>query len=121
MRQLENLDVWKDSRALVVSIYKLMETVRDYGFRDQIQRAAVSIMNNIAEGFESGSDTMFCRYLKISKGSCSEVKSMLYLCDDLKFCTSQKREELQSMVTSIVNRLCKLIAYLENKEKSKNS
>ncbi len=81
-RNLENLKVWQDTRIFVNEIYDMMQACRDYGFKDQIQRASVSIMNNIAEGFESGSDKMFVRYLSISKGSCSEVKSMLYLCED---------------------------------------
>ena len=55
-RKLENLKVWNDARVFVVAIYQLLNDNRDYGFKDQIQRAAVSIMNNIAEGFEYGSD-----------------------------------------------------------------
>ena len=81
-RNLENLRVWTDTRIFVNEIYNMMQSCHDYGFRDQLQRASVSIMNNIAEGFESSSDKMFVRYLSISKGSCSEVKSMLYLCED---------------------------------------
>ena len=68
-----------------------MSSCRDYGFKDQIQRAAVSIMNNIAEGFESGSDAKFLNFLNISRGSCTEVRSMLYLCEDLSFCTKEER------------------------------
>lgn len=117
MRRLENLDVWKDSRILIGDIYRMMEPIRDFGFRDQIQRAAVSIMNNIAEGFESGSDSLFIRYLKIAKGSCSEVNSMLYLCEDLKYSTAEQRVGLQSKVISITNRISKLIEYLDNKQK----
>ncbi|MDO5446308.1 MAG: four helix bundle protein [Prevotellaceae bacterium] len=116
MKRLENLDVWSDSRVLVGDIYRLMEPIRDFGFRDQIQRASVSIMNNIAEGFESGSDTMFVRYLKIAKGCCSEVNSMLYLCKDLKCAVIEQRIDLQSKVISIANRISKLIEYLENKQ-----
>ena len=63
-------------------IYKMISNCKDYGFKDQIQRASVSIMNNIAEGSEAGSDALFIRYLKIAKASCGEVRSMLYLCED---------------------------------------
>ena len=66
MRNFEELRVWQDARILVNDIYKMMSDCKDYGFKDQIQRAAVSIMNNIAEGSESGSDPLFIRYLKIS-------------------------------------------------------
>ena len=111
-RNLENLKVWQDTRIFVNEIYDMMQACRDYGFKDQIQRASVSIMNNIAEGFESGSDKMFVRYLSISKGSCSEVKSMLYLCEDRKYCTLEKREELHSKLLSITSQIYKLIEYL---------
>ena len=111
-RNLENLKVWQDTRIFVNEIYDMMQACRDYGFKDQIQRASVSIMNNIAEGFESGSDKMFVRYLSISKGSCSEVKSMLYLCEDRKYCTLEKRKELHSKLLSITSQIYKIIEYL---------
>ena len=111
-RNLENLKVWQDTRIFVNEIYDMMQACRDYGFKDQIQRASVSIMNNIAEGFESGSDKMFVRYLSISKASCSEVKSMLYLCEDRKYCTLEKRKELHSKLLSITSQIYKLIEYL---------
>lgn len=71
-RTLENLYIWKESRMVVNSIYRMLAQSNDWGFKDQIQRAAVSIMNNIAEGFDSGSDAKFINYLNIAKGSCSE-------------------------------------------------
>ena len=117
VRQLKNLKIWQQSRALVVEIYKVLQDSRDYGFRDQIQRAAVSIMNNIAEGFESGSDATFIRYLNISKGSCSEVKSMLYLCSDLNYCSEETRIKLQSDITIIISGIYNLIKYLETNKK----
>ncbi len=58
---------------------------RDFGFRDQIQRAAVSVMNNIAEGFERKSKKEFAHMLQIAKGSCGEVRSMFYLAEDLSY------------------------------------
>ena len=85
MKSFEELRIWQDARVFVNSIYDLTENIKDYGFKDQIQRAAVSVMNNIAEGFDYGSDTMFIKYLDISKASCGEVKSMLYLAEDRKF------------------------------------
>ena len=54
----------------------------------------MSIMNNIAEGFESGSDSKFINFLNIAKGSCSEVRFMLYLCEDFKYCSMEERTEL---------------------------
>ena len=111
-RSFKGLRVWQQSRAFVNSIYDIMEEVRDYGFRDQIQRAAVSIMNNIAEGSESGSDAKYVNFLQISRGSCSEVRSMLYLCLDRKFCTKEQFDSLLSQAQQISSQLFKLIEYL---------
>ncbi len=90
--------------------------MKDFGFRDQIQRAAVSVMNNIAEGFDYGSDAMFIRYLDISKASCGEVKSMLYLAEDRKFCSPEKAIELREKAKSISSGIQALIKYLKNKK-----
>ena len=85
----------------------------DYGFKDQIQRAAVSIMNNIAEGSESGSDAKFATFLNITKGSCAEARSMLYLCEDLGYCTSEQRIALQSRIKRISSGTQKLIEFIK--------
>lgn len=114
-RSFENLYIWKESRSLINSIYKIMCSCRDYGFKDQIQRAAVSIMNNIAEGCESGSDAKFCNFLNIARGSCGEVRSMLYLCEDLGFCTKEERETLQSQVRKITSGIVNLSDSLSKK------
>jgi len=92
-----------------------MDSCKDYGFRDQIQRAAVSIMNNIAEGFESGSDAKFINFLNIARGSCGEVRSMLYLCEDLGFCSKDEREQLQIQLRKITQGIVKLSDSLQKK------
>lgn len=111
-RTFESLHVWQNARVFVNAIYDLMEDNKDWGFRDQIQRAAVSIMNNIAEGFESGSDAKYINFLNISKGSCSEVRNMLYLCLDRKFCTQEQFDELRLQSIQISSQLYKLIQFL---------
>lgn len=112
-RKFESLTVWQNSRSFVNTIYDMMEDNKDWGFRDQIQRAAVSIMNNIAEGFESGSDAKYINFLNISKGSCSEVRSMLYLCLDRGFCSQEQFEHLRIQATEISSQLYRLIEYLK--------
>ncbi|MBU3968887.1 four helix bundle protein [Patescibacteria group bacterium] len=77
--KFEDIISWQKAQSLTVDIYKDFEKCRDFGFRDQIQRASVSIMNNIAEGFERRGDKEFRQFLFIAKGSCGEVRSMLYL------------------------------------------
>lgn len=114
-KKLENLRVWNDARTFVLGIYETMRNCHDYGFKDQIQRAAVSVMNNIAEGFDAGSDEQFIRYLNIAKGSSSEVKSMLYLCEDLGYCTTEKKELLLTQQASIASQLSSFIKFLKNK------
>ena len=86
----------------------MMRQCKDYGFRDQIQRASVSIMNNIAEGSEAGSDAKFLNFLNIAKGSCAEVRSMLYLCEDLGFCSEEKRIELQTSIIKVSSGISKM-------------
>ena len=108
-RSFEGLRVWQQSRTFVNDIYDIMEEVKDYGFRDQIQRAAVSIMNNIAEGAESGSDAKFVNFLQISRGSCSEVRSMLYLCVDRHVIDQETFDRLKAEAVSISNQLYRLI------------
>lgn len=111
-QQFEELPIWQNSRILVANIYALTRNIKDYGFCDQIQRAAVSIMNNITEGFESGTDAKFRTFLNVAKGSCGEVRSMLYLIKDLDYAEEQTEniafcENLSSQITG-------LIKYLEN-------
>lgn len=93
----------------------MMSTCKDWEFRDQIQRAAVSIMNNIAEGSESGSDAKFINFLNIAKGSCGEVKSMLYLCEDFNFGSPEHRVKLQSQLKTISTGIVNLINSLNSK------
>ena len=114
-RGIENLYIWQQSRKFVNSIYKMMATCKDWGFKDQIQRASVSIMNNIAEGSESGSDAKYINFLNIAKGSCSEVRSMLYLCEDFSFCTSEERITLQSQLKQISSGIVHMIDKLNKK------
>ena len=114
-RGIENLFIWQEARKFVNEIYKMMATCKDWGFKDQIQRASVSIMNNIAEGSESGSDAKFINFLNISKGSCSEVRSMLYLCEDLSFCTCEERISLQSQLKQISSGIVHMIDKLNKK------
>ncbi len=85
IRQFEELLMWKKSRELTREIYKSFRNCRDYGFKDQIQRASVSIMSNIAEGFERGTKQEFLNYLFIAKGSAGEVRAQLYVALDTDY------------------------------------
>ena len=77
--KFEDLIVWQKSIDLTVLLYRHFEKHQDYSYSNQIRRAAISISNNIAEGFDRSTSKDFNRFLYIAKGSCSEVKSMLFL------------------------------------------
>lgn len=85
IQRFEDLHCWQRSRELVREIYKSLNILKDAGFKDQIQRAAVSVMSNIAEGFERGTRQEFINYLFIAKGSCGEVRSQLYIALDANY------------------------------------
>ncbi|MGC9261376.1 MAG: four helix bundle protein [Phycisphaerae bacterium] len=77
-QSFEDLEVWKRACQLAVRLYKVLENCRDFGLKDQMQRAAVSIASNVAEGSERrGKD--FARFLGISRGSCAELRTQLYI------------------------------------------
>ena len=95
-KRFEDLDVWNVSRELANLIYSFGREgalSKDYGFRDQIQRAAVSVMNNTAEGFERGSNKDFAKFLFIARASAGEVRSMLYLALDQRYITAEQFKE----------------------------
>ena len=115
MKPIETMYIWRESRVLVNDIYNMMNKCQDYSFRDQIQRAVISIMNNIAEGYESGTDAKYANFLHIAKGSCSEVRSMLYVCLDRKYCSKEQFDILKSQAIIISSQLYKLLEYLNNK------
>jgi four helix bundle protein len=113
----EDLDIWQLARRFTKNIYLEFRNNRDYSFRDQIQRSSVSVMNNIAEGYERNMPNEFIRYLKIAKGSAGETKSMLYVSEDLEYLSVKRASELRNDVQEIMNKTGSLISYLESKKK----
>ncbi len=97
----EDLRIWQEARQLVKQIYVDFRHNRDYGFKDQIQRAGVSIMNNIAEGFERNPDADFARFLDIAKGSAGEVRSMYYSAEDLTYVDAETTKDRRAFAKSI--------------------
>lgn len=94
IEKFEDLLVWQKSKEFVVRISLVFKDCKDYSFKDQIWRASISIMNNIAEGFERRGDKEFKNFLNISKGSSGEVRSMLSLAYDLKYIDSTQKISL---------------------------
>ena len=98
VKAFEDLDCWKESGKLAISVFETFEHIKNYGFKDQICRAVVSISNNVAEGFERGSDKDFRKFLYIAKGSCGEVRSMLYLALKLNYINKDDFNLLLSLI-----------------------
>ncbi len=94
IERFEDIISWQKSKVLAFEIYSEFKGCKDFGFKNQIQRASVSMMNNIAEGFERKSNKEFRQFLYIAKGSCGEVRSMLSLALDLKYITNNRYAEL---------------------------
>ncbi len=116
IERFEDVDAWKLARALTAKIYSFAKTgdfSRDYGFRDQICRAAVSIVSNIAEGFERSSRKSFLQFLAIAKGSAGEVRAQLYIAFDLGYISREQFDDAVNDVSRISKMLSRFIEYLE--------
>ena len=112
IRRFEDINEWGKSKDLTVNIYNTFKESKDFGFKSQIERASVSIMNNIAEGFERMSNKEFIRFLYIAKGSCGELRSMLHLAKDLGKIDNDKFNELYDESIEISKMLAGLIKTL---------
>ena len=101
IEKFEDIIAWQKSKELTIDIYRQFKNCKDFSFRDQIQRATVSIMNNIAEGFERRGDKEFKHFLFIAKGSCGEVRSMLYLALELKYLSKEDFKKFHNLSIEI--------------------
>ena len=104
VRRFEDLIAWQKARQLVKEIYQLTAERafnRDFGLRDQLRRASVSIMSNIAEGFDRGGRAEFHQFLVIAKASCAEVRSQLYVAKDAGYITKDTFPKLMDNVNEV--------------------
>ena len=115
----EDLDVWKKSCRLTVDIYRRLKEIKDWGFRDQACRAAVSIPSNIAEGFERGSTNEFIRFLFIAKASAGELRTQLYLATELGYLQKEVGSKLREECKHISAMIQNLITSLKRKKDKK--
>ena len=113
IEQFEDILAWQKAKNMTIMVYTILKDSRDFGFRDQICRASVSVMNNIAEGFERKSDNEFKHFLFIAKGSCGEVRSMTYLAMELKYIGTEESTTLISLAREISKMLSGLIKSLK--------
>ena len=116
-KRFEELVIWQKSRDFAKMIYSLTRTLafaKDYGLKDQIQRAAVSVSSNIAEGFERNGNVEFTNFLFIAKGSCGEVRSQLYIAYDLNYITQVQFEEAVSQSVELSKLIYSFIKSLKS-------
>jgi four helix bundle protein len=116
IRKFEELDAWKESRKLTTLVYALTSKQsfkKDFGLKEQIQRAAVSCMSNVAEGFDSDSDQQFIQFLVYAKRSASETQSILYVVLDMCYVDQEEFSSAYTLATN-VRKLCSgFIKYLK--------
>lgn len=118
VKQFEDLLCFQKARLLTKEIYQAFRETKDRGFTDQIQRAAVSVMSNVAEGFESGTKPEFLNYLYIAKGSAGEVRAQLYAAYDIGYINSEKFKYLNSLVLECSRLVASFIQALKSSEVS---
>jgi len=110
----EDLEVWKLSMSLTINVYRYFSECKDFGFKQQIQRASVSIPSNIAEGFSRKTNKEFCQFLYIAKGSCAEVRTQIYLAKELLYIDNDVFTKCLSETDHISKMLYNLIKYRSN-------
>ena len=116
-KRFEDLEVWQRAKDLTNLIYKYSADgsfSRDFGLRDQMRRASVSIMSNIAEGFESQTQAMFIKYLGHAKGSAGELRAQLHIAKDQGYISEESFSEMFSLSEICSKQLARFIQYLEN-------
>ena len=115
IERFEDILAWQKARVLTKEIYasaRIGLFAKDYGLRDQVQRASVSAMANIAEVFERGGDREFVQFLSNSKGSCGEVKSHLYVALDQAYITQAGFDQLYGQASEVSRLLSGFMTYL---------
>ena len=119
IEKFEDIEAWKRAREVTKKIYQLSsrgEFSRDFGLKDQIRRSSVSVMSNIAEGFERDCNREFINFLSIAKGSCGEAKSQLYVALDQNFITVEDFEWMSDHLSQTGRMIGGFMHYLRQSE-----
>jgi len=115
-KSFEDLPVWQSARKLAVQVYRITAKGKlreDYGLRNQMQRAAVSVSSNIAEGFERGSKQESIQFLYIAKGSCGELRSQLFIANDIGSIDNADSKNLLKLAANVSKQISGFIEYLK--------
>jgi four helix bundle protein len=119
IQKFEDLKVWQKAREVNLEIYKLSNKgsfSKDFGLRDQIRRASVSVLSNIAEGFERNGNKEFNQFLSIAKASAAEVRAQLYVAKDIEYISNDEFTEVVNGLIEVSKMLSGLMSYLKTTE-----
>jgi four helix bundle protein len=123
IERFEDIDAWKEARKLVNMIYDISgegQFSQDFSLRNQIRSASVSIMSNIAEGFERNSDKEFGQFLVIARASASEVKSQLYVALDRRYIKDSEFKAIYGQATKVISLINGFIRYLKKPRRTQD-
>ena len=119
IKNFEDIASWKKGRQLTKNIYDATSTgnfSRDFGLKDQIRRAAVSVLSNIAEGFERGGDREFLQFLSVTKGSCGELRAQLYVALDQEYLSQKEFDALFERASEVSQLISGFMKYLKQSD-----
>lgn len=122
IEKFEELEVWKTSMDLCADVYRLTNTelfAKDYGLKDQIRRASVSVPSNISEGYERDSKKQFLYFLVIAKGSCGELRTQLKIARILNYLNEEEYTIINDKALSTIKQLAGFIKYLKQYQSTK--
>lgn len=109
IRRFEDLEVWQEAMRLAKEVYQHTKSSKDFGLRNQMQRAAVSVPSNISEGFERQTNKEYIQFLYIAKGSCAEVRTQLYIAKEVNELTQEVTDALVEQAVKVSKMLYRLI------------
>jgi len=121
--RFEDIEAWKTAREMTRMVYALTEQgqfAKDFGLKNQIQRASVSVMSNIAEGFESRTQAQFLEYLGRSKASAGEVRCQLYIALDLDYLIQEQFQQVFDLADKSSRQIARFMGYLETHPMARN-
>jgi four helix bundle protein len=119
IEKFEDIEAWKKARSLTNTVYKITsrgEFARDYGLREQMRRASVSVLSNIAEGFEREGNNEFCQFLSLAKGSCGEVRAQLYVALDQHYITDEQFAAISQQAAEVSRLISGFMKYLRQSQ-----
>ena len=120
IERFEDIQAWQKARELVTRIYSMTnkgDFAKDYGLKDQLRRASVSVMSNISEGYARQTDKEFAQFLYIALGSAAEVQSLLYTAQDLNYIAKEEFDNIYKLSSEVARLIAGFIKYLQGSQK----